>query len=313
MPEQSTGREIAIRIQSAVGLGRLSEKAAQALARGPVSNFSLGAPASQWGEDECVVVTVGLDNTVSNNRIVRKRIQADWYSTPTPERAGQRELARYNFEVRRTEPDDPESNSEALRQGHNRILDALAKAPNPQIVQIAGQLLDRNLYPYGNLEAAPRLTPRNFWPDLPSTRLFDGTAETLKMVLAKYEQMRAFDVETRTATLIMTDGVDNSSRIHTASSIADIVHSMRDTKHHLVAAMGFEAGEGINLKDLFTKMGIAPEWQLTADATLEDILRVLGIFGKAAAQATVITDFSKMLPVGFSGIVKSDTTPPAQQ
>lgn len=310
---ESSGREIALRIGTAVGLGRLSEKAAQSLAKGPASTFSLGSPASQFPEEECVVVTVGLDNTASNNRIVKKRVREDWYSTPTPETAGRREVARYNFEVRKAEPEHPESNAEALRQGHNRILDALATAPNPHIVRIAGQLLDRNLYPYGTLQEAPRLTPANFRPNLPTTRLFDGTAEMLKMVLAKYEQMRAFDIETRTATLIMTDGVDNDSQIHTAKSIADVVHSMRDTKHHLVAAMGFEAGEGIHLKDLFNKMGIDPQWQLTSDATLEDILRVLGMFGKAAAQATVITDFSKMLPAGFQGLAKADPNSPAQQ
>lgn len=302
MPEESTGREIAIRIQSAVGLGRLSEKAAQSLSKGPVSTFSLGTPASQFGEDECLVVTVGLDNTASNNRTVRKVVQENPFSSPFPERTGGRELTKYNFEARYAEADDPESNSEALRQGHNRILDALNKSPNPQIVRIAAQLLDRNLYPYGSLSEALRLTSNNFWPNLPSTRLFDGTAETLKMVLAKYEQMRAFDVDTRTATLIMTDGMDNDSRIHTAESIGDVVHSMRETKHHIVAAMGFQAGEGIDLKGLFTRMGIDPEWQLTADATLEKILETLTKFGEAAAQATVIKDFSKMLPAGFQGI-----------
>lgn len=78
---------------------------------------------------------------------------------------------------------------------------------------------------------------------------------------------------------------------------------MRATGHHIIAAYGIEDGT-TDFRQVFTRMGIDDKWILTSDSTQEEILKKLGLFAEAASRATVIEDFSKMLPEGFRGITK---------
>ena len=212
-------------------------------------------------------------------------------------------VGRQTYDITEVEPNDPDANAEAVRIGHNAVLDALLASPHPENVLFSTRYLNGTLLnPFGPLQAAKRLDRFNFLPAL-GTPLYDQTVELLKMVLAKYEQMGGNYIDTRTATLLVTDGYDEHSRLQTAHSVDEVVHSMRGTDHHIIAAMGIEGGQ-TDFRRVFTRMGIDPKWILTTGSTKEEIQKAFRLFARAASQATVIPDFSRMLQAGFSGITQ---------
>lgn len=301
------GGEIALRISTAHQAGRLSDEAVEALKRvDPLSSpLALGIPASNFGGQEVLLATIMPDDSTSLNVYVR-RGTSPYPSHPMLEGEGRTDsgLTHGSYEIIDVEPGDERSNAEAIRIGHNAVLDALLASPHPDNVLFATRYLNgRLLNPYGSLQAAQRLDRLNFRPDA-GTPLYDQTVATLRMVLAKYEQMGADYIEPRTVTLLVTDGHDQHSRRQTDRSVAAVIKSMRNTGHHIIAAMGIDDGN-TDFSRVFTDMGIDPKWILTTGSTKEEIQRAFGLFAEAASKATVITDFSKMLTAGFTGITKA--------
>lgn len=299
-----SGKEIAVRIESAYQGNRLSEGALRALNSSQLTDLDLGIPASEFDSDELLIATVMPDDSTSLNRIIKKASSAPFNSRFMLEgESGQRSLTRYeiNYDV---EPDDPKSSAEAIRIGHNAVVDALANSPRSERVIFATRYLNgRLLNPYGPIEKAQRLNRINFRPDR-GTPLYDQTAELLKMVLAKYEQVRADWKEARTATLLVTDGCDEHSGIQTVLSIAEIIKSMRGTGHHIIAAMGIDDGT-TDFRQIFQSMGIDPKWILTPGSTQKEIQEAFGMFAQTASKAAETDDFPLLLNSGFQGITEA--------
>ena len=299
------GREITLRIDTAFKNDRLSQGALDALKRMPSTGLILGTPPSELDSDELLLVTVMPDDSTSQNRVVKRK------SAPTVAPYSHRPMlegevsqtAIANYEITYVEADHPESNAEATRIGHNHVVDALLASPHPDSVLLATRYLSGQLLnPYGPLISAHRLSIHNFTPNR-GTPLYDQTVETLKMVLAKYEQVKADWREARTATLLVTDGLDEHSRIQNAASVAEIIKSMRSTSHHIVAAMGISDGS-TDFRRVFIAMGIDPKWILTPGSTKEDILKAFGLFAEKVSQATRPESFPFLLASGFGPLVK---------
>lgn len=98
---------------SAKKAGVLSEASIQALRKlDPKLKFSLGSPASQYKEENILLVATLVDDSVSLNVAV------------------ERDLKTERFVSRPASHNDPKSNAEAVRTGHNAIIQALQDSEN---------------------------------------------------------------------------------------------------------------------------------------------------------------------------------------
>src|SRR5688572_23379874 len=107
-------------------------------------------------------------------------------------------------------PDDSGSirfagNAEAVRSGHNQVVEALLQSKQREDVLIHTRYLNGTvLYPYRKLADAARMTSQNYDPDQ-GTPLYDQTVVLLGTVLAKARQFEDAGVPVRTVTLIISD------------------------------------------------------------------------------------------------------------
>ena len=144
-------------------------------------------------------------------------------------------------------PDDSQSiaragNTDAVRDGHNFVLDALgASKQSGEVLAHTRYLNGHVLFPYTALEHAQRMTPANYDPRL-GTPLYDQTAVVLGTVIAKSQELAQAGIAVRTVTLIITDGGDYGSTRCKAADVAAIVRDMLAQENHIVAAMGISDG-----------------------------------------------------------------------
>ncbi|MGK7932827.1 MAG: hypothetical protein AB4041_15545 [Microcystaceae cyanobacterium] len=184
-------------------------------------------------------------------------------------------------------PDDSGSirfsgNSQAVRGGHNCILDALAQSQQKDNILIHNRYLNGHvLYPYCPLDQAIRMTPQNYNPNL-GTPLYDQTLVLLGTVLAKAQEFADNGVAVRTITLLITDGADEGSFRTNAQDINSIIQDMLKAENHIIAAMGIDDGGYTNFRDVFKQMGIRPEWILTPSNSDTEIRKAFQVFSQSA-------------------------------
>jgi hypothetical protein len=201
-------------------------------------------------------------------------------------------------------PDDSSSikcagNADAVRDGHNLVLDALkASKQKDNVLAHCRYLNGHVLYPYCAMAQAQKLTVQNYDPNL-GTPLFDQTVVLLGTVLAKAQEFQDNGVPVRTVTLIITDGGDCGSGRATANSVRAIVNDMLRTEMHIIAGMGLDDG-GTDFRKVFTDMGLKPEWILTPKSGASDIRKAFQVFSQSALRATQGgQSFSKTALGGF--------------
>lgn len=188
-------------------------------------------------------------------------------------------------------PDDSASirygkNVQAVRGGHNAVLDTLASCPQKDQILIHNRYLNGHvLYPYCFLNRAERMTPQNYNPRL-GTPLYDQTLVLLGTVLAKAQEFSDNGVPVRTITLIITDGADAGSQRTTAKDVAAVVRDMLKAENHIVAAMGIDDGYGGNFRQVFRDMGIRDEWILTPGQGDQEIRQAFQLFSQSALQVS---------------------------
>ncbi len=187
-------------------------------------------------------------------------------------------------------PDDSGSiqhanNAEAVRDGHNFVLDALGQSKQAGEVLAHTRYLNGHvLFPYTQLAHAERLTPANYDPRL-STPLYDQTCVLLGTVIAKAQELAQAGIAVRTVTLIITDGGDCGSARCKAKDVAAIVRDMLAQENHIVAAMGISDGS-TDFRDVFAKMGIPDRWILTPGNSASEIRRAFAVFSQSAVRAS---------------------------
>ena len=186
-------------------------------------------------------------------------------------------------------PDDSSSirfnsNAQAVRGGHNAVLDALAQCPQKGDILIHNRYLNGHvLYPYCFLDQAVRMTPQNYDPHL-GTPPYDQSLILLGTVLAKAQEFSDNGVPVRTITLFITDGADVSSRRATARDIKTVVEDMLRAENHTIAAMGIDDGGSTDFRHVFREMGIRDEWILTPGQGEHEIRQAFQLFSQSAVQ-----------------------------
>jgi hypothetical protein len=187
-------------------------------------------------------------------------------------------------------PDDSQSishagNTDAVRDGHNFVVDALAGSKQSGEVLAHTRYLNGHvLYPYVALDHATQMSAANYDPRL-GTPLFDQTAVVLGTVIAKSQQLAQAGIAVRTVTLIITDGGDYGSKRCRPQDVAAIVADMLSQENHIVAAMGISDGT-TDFRAVFRAMGIPDRWILTPGNSATEIRRAFQVFSQSAVRAT---------------------------
>lgn len=184
-------------------------------------------------------------------------------------------------------PDDSGSisaagNTTAVRDGHNLVLDALAKSKQAGDMFVHTRYLNGHvLFPYTPLGGAVRMTQANYQADK-GTPLYDQTVVLLGTVIAKSQEFAQAGVPVRTVTLLITDGGDCGSTRSSAKDVKALVHDLLAQECHVVAAMGISDGT-TDFKKVFRDMGIPDRWILTPGNSAVEIRRAFQVFSQSAA------------------------------
>ena len=181
---------------------------------------------------------------------------------------------------------DAAGNAQLVRDGHNQVIEALAKSVHPEGVLAHCRYLNGQvLYPYRTVSTAERMTNRNYQPSQ-GTPLYDQTVVLLGTVLAKAQQFAQSGVLARTVTLLITDGADAHSTRATAQEVAKLVFDLVRQETHIVAAMGLYDGGQTDFRKVFREMGIEDRWILTPGASAQEIRRAFQVFSQSAVRAS---------------------------
>jgi hypothetical protein len=188
-------------------------------------------------------------------------------------------------------PDDSGSirfagNTQAVRDGHNLVLEALAQSKQRDGVLVHTRYLNgRVLYPYRPVRDAVRMDTHNYDPN-EGTPLYDQTVVLLGTVLAKAEEFAQAGVPARTVTLHITDGADQHSSRHGAADVRALVRDLQRSEMHHVAALGIDDGGQTDFRRVFRDMGIEDRWILTPGSGALEIRRAFQLFSQSAVQAS---------------------------
>ena len=187
-------------------------------------------------------------------------------------------------------PDDSGSiqygnNAEAVRNGHNHVLDALKASKQQADILVHNRYLNGEvLYPYTRVEQAVAMDGQNYDPRL-GTPLYDQSAILLGTVLAKTQEFEDCGVPVRSVSLIISDGADVCSRRHTAASVRPIVEDMFRSERHIVAAMGIDDGR-TDFRAVFEDMGIREDWILVPGNSAREIRAAFQVFSQSAVSVS---------------------------
>ena len=201
-------------------------------------------------------------------------------------------------------PDDSGSiryagNADAVRLGHNQVLDALSGSRQCDDLLVHTRYLNGLvLYPYTPVAQAIRMDQHNYDPNL-GTPLYDQTVVLLGTELAKTQELLQNGVPVRTVTLIITDGADAGSRRADAGHVKSLVEDMLRAEGHIVAAMGIDDGS-TRFRDVFRSMGIPDAWILTPGSTAGEVRKAFQVFSQSAVRASQSAHFSATALGGFA-------------
>lgn len=190
-------------------------------------------------------------------------------------------------------------NAQAVRDGHNLVLDALLETKQKEgILAHTRYLNGQVLFPFLTLEQAIRMDQHNYDPN-GGTPLYDKTVILLGTVVAKAQEFEDNGVGVRTVTLIVTDGNDQHSERQTPNDVAKLVKDMLGTEKHIIAAMGVDDGS-TDFREVFREIGIPGEWILTPGNTPHEIRQAFHTFSRSSVRASQSTQsFSQTAAGGF--------------
>lgn len=200
-------------------------------------------------------------------------------------------------------------NTEAVRAGHNLVLDSLADTKQKRGILAMCTYLNNGLfYPYTQVEKAPRMDTSNYDPN-GGTPLYNKSVEVLAAVIAKCQESLDSGVPCRTVTALVTDGA-NTERGKTAKDVKKIVDSMLKSENHIIAGMGIWDGEvdsnkkpipgtGTDFEAVFGEMGIRKEWILTPKNSPSEIRKAFQMLSQSSVRASQAAKFSQTAMGGF--------------
>ena len=172
------------------------------------------------------------------------------------------------------------SNEQTVRDGMEVVRQSLADTKQADgIFMMARTFSGEVLFPYMNVQSVPKID--NYRASLSHTPLYDQTLTTAAAVTTKTAIIENDGISVRTITLIITDGMDNSSS-HDTDAVKMVITDMLNAEKHIVAGMGI----GNNFRDVFLNMGIADTWILTPGNTQSDIRNAFNMFSQSAVRVS---------------------------
>lgn len=191
-------------------------------------------------------------------------------------------------------------NTEAVRTGHNLVLEALGGSKQNDGIQVACRYLNgTQLYDFRPLSGAVKMDSQNYNPN-GGTPLYDQAIVMLGTVLAKVQEFGDNGVPARSVSLIVTDGADMHS-VHRASDVKAIVGDLLRQENHVVAFMGIDDGGHTDFRAIAKSMGIPDEWILTTGNSQSEIRKAFNLFSKSAVKMSQAAHFSTAVAGGFGG------------
>lgn len=189
-------------------------------------------------------------------------------------------------------------NTEAVRDGHNLVIDSLRGSKQSAGVLMSTTLLNRGLlFGYKTLDTAVRLDPHNYNPN-GGTPLYDTIKVVLTTVAAKMADFEQNGVAARALTVIVTDGADNGyTRVQEVRAMID---GLLRTEQHIIAGVGVSDGN-MDFRAVFNGIGIQDDWVLTPGSTPSEIRAAFRTVSQSAVRASQTATFSQMAMGGFGG------------
>ncbi len=185
------------------------------------------------------------------------------------------------------------NNHAAAIEGHNLVVSALLGAKAANSIEELTMLInhhdgyarkitgDSDEFQWRSLRAAPRLEKRNFIQGC-STPLYDRCLEALGSVLARTKWWEdQFGVQTRSVTLLMTDGGNNDGKAE-ISHVAKVVADMLAMEKHRIFFMGVDAG-GVDFRKIGADMGLPAECVDVVERDPRAIRNRFQLFSQSAA------------------------------
>jgi hypothetical protein len=197
-------------------------------------------------------------------------------------------------------------NPEAVVKGYNEALYALKDSKQKDSILVHSRALSGQIYtPFCELVDlddnlnVPELVLGVYDPSFGRTPLYAQAKVLLGTVIAKAQELADEGMSSRTVTLIVTDGADNSSGQVRANHIQSIITDMLRQERHIVCGMGISDGGMTDFHRVFVSMGIPPQWILTPANTSSDIRRAFGVFSQSAVTASQAANIGQVSQAGF--------------
>lgn len=198
-------------------------------------------------------------------------------------------------------------NADAVRQGHNMVLDALDKSKQRDGILAFTALFNAGVIsPFTPLAQALRLDTHNFNP-MGGTPLYAQSLAMLGTVAAKLEDAARNGMNCRAVALIASDGADTDSGHVRARDVAVMANKLLLSEKCVILAMGFDDG-ATDFHAVFRSMGVPDDSILTVSNTPSEIRRAFLLASQSAvraSQAAAGPGFSQSV----GGFAQSASTP----
>ncbi len=176
-------------------------------------------------------------------------------------------------------------NAQAVRDGHNLVLDALNGSKQKSgVVMRSTYLNGKVLSNFALIEDVPRMTAQNYDPN-GGTPLYDAMAEAVAATAAKIQEFEDNGVTARAVIVVITDGHDEGSRKYTPAKLEPVVTSLLKSERVIVCGMGISDGY-TDFRSIFRSVGVEDRWILTPGNSPSEIRAAFGAVSQTAQRAS---------------------------
>lgn len=188
-------------------------------------------------------------------------------------------------------------NTDNIINGYNLMIDAInmSKDINTSDIQMYCRYFNgKTLFPFTGMSGVKRMNHSNYSAD-GSTPLYDTVAELLSVMLLESEKHFYDGIQTRTVTVILTDGSDcRSSQFSNPESLRPLVEDFLKISSNLIIAYGVNDGE-TDFNNIFSRMGINSDCILTSDSSESEIRKMFLLISSSVRSGKSPRDIEKSL------------------
>jgi hypothetical protein len=195
----------------------------------------------------------------------------------------------------------PKTNAEAVIDGHNLMLESLAGAkavnsieylpllinPDPSYIQ---RICGRDEFTWKAMRAADQLVEQGFIYGY-STPLYERALTALGSAVARTKFWEdTYSVQTRSVTVIMSDGENNSGR-YKADDVKALVGDMQAAERHRIFYWGLQGSDtSIDFHEIGRSMGIPDDAITVIPSDPKAIRALFQLFSQSMSAAAAASD-----------------------